>query len=308
MNLFLVLLGKILPLYMNIVLGYLSTRYLRVDNRTVAAILFYILGPVVVFSATISVRIEPAVIFLPIFLYIFSSAIAFVYLKLFQSQWQDATGNILAFTAGTGNTGYFGIALALIVFEPAVADIFIFTMLSSFFYEATCGFYITAKGSFTAKESVVKVFKLPALYAFLLGLALNFSGVALPETLALYASQFKGTFSILGMMMIGMGLQGLRNSDGLDLKFLSISLATKLILWPVLIWGLILLDRNFTQLLSDDLYRVMFLFAIVPMAGNTVTLAVLLKAKPEKAALAVLLCTVISIVYIPLMLSLYEKL
>jgi predicted permease len=49
----------------------------------------------------------------------------------------------------------------------------------------------------------------------------------------------------------------------------------------------------------------MFVFSIVPMAGNTVTLAVLLKAKPEKAALAVLLSNLLSIVYVPVMLALY---
>ena len=84
-------------------------------------------------------------------------------LWLFKRLWPDATGNILAFTAGTGNTGYFGIALALIVFEPRVADIYIFTVLASFFYESTTGFYITAKGTFTARESLAKVLRLPVL-------------------------------------------------------------------------------------------------------------------------------------------------
>jgi len=68
----------------------------------------------------------------------------------------------------------------------------------------------------------------------------------------------------------------------------------------------ILLDKTFFQLLYDDLYKVMFVFAIVPLAGNTVTLAVLLDAKPEKAALAVLLSNLLSLVYIPMMLSFYE--
>ena len=49
----------------------------------------------------------------------------------------------------------------------------------------------------------------------------------------------------------------------------------------------------------------MIAFAIVPLAGNTVTLVVLLKAHPEKAALAVLLSTLVSIVPIPFMLAWY---
>ncbi|WP_217909463.1 AEC family transporter [Desulfosediminicola flagellatus] len=306
LSLFFVLLGKILPLYISILLGFLSVRFLKVDKGVIAALLFYIIGPVVVFSATLSVEITPGVLFLPIFFYLFSSAIAFITLYIWGKQWPDATGNILAFATGTGNTGYFGIVLALILFEPQVADIFIFAMLASLFYETTTGYYVTAKGSFTGAESLQKVLRLPALYAFILALVLNVADVKLPEVLQSYTGQFKVVFSILGMMLLGMGFDQWKKSKGIDLKFLSISLIAKFIFWPLAILSLILLDKSITQLLNDDLYRVMFLFAIVPLAGNTVTLAVLLKAQPEKAAFAVLLSTVISIFSIPLMLSLYE--
>ena len=306
MGLFYILLGKILPLYSNIVLGYLCTRCLSVDRGTVAAILFYIIGPIVVFSATVNVRIDPAVISLPVFFYCFGSILAFIFLKLFKKNWPDATSNILAFTAGTGNTGYFGIALALILFDQKTADIFIFTVLASMFYEATTGFYITAKGSFSAAESLGKILKLPALYAFAAALVVNLSGIAVPEGILSYAGQFKIGYSLLGMMVIGMGLDGLRRSGGVDRKFLAVSILTKHLLWPLLIWGLILLDRAYVHLLDEQLYKVMFVFAIVPLAGNTVTLAVLLRAKPEKAALAVLLSTIVSIVSIPMMMALYE--
>jgi malate permease and related proteins len=68
---------------------------------------------------------------------------------------------------------------------------------------------------------------------------------------------------------------------------------------------LIFLDKNFIGFLNDEIYKVIFLFSIVPLAGNTVTLAILLKAKPEKASFTVLLSTLISIVYIPIVLAIY---
>ncbi len=305
MSAFFLLLGKILPLYANIVLGYLASRYLRVNKEAIATVLFYVIGPMVVFSATMSVTINSAVLFSPVFFYLFGSSLAFIYLKIFQKTWPDATSNILAFTAGTGNTGYYGIALALVFFEPAIADIFIFTVLASFFYEATTGFYITAKGTFTALESFKKVCRLPTLYAFVAALVLNLTGIDLPESISVYAGQFKVVFSILGMMVIGMGLDGMRKGGGVDIAFLKISLIAKHLLWPLLVSLVILLDTTVTHFLYGELYKVMFVFSIVPMAGNTVTLAVLLKAKPEKAALAVLLSNLLSIVYIPVMLALY---
>ncbi|MGM0519466.1 MAG: AEC family transporter [Campylobacterota bacterium] len=305
MSLFFILLLKIFPLYINIILGYFSTRLLNVQRESVANILIYILGPIVVFSATLSVKIDLSIIFLPIFLYIFCSIIAFLSLFIWGKSWNDPTGNILAFSAGTGNTGYFGIPLAIIFFPPYLADIYIFTVLASLLYESTSGFYVTAKGNFTVKQSIKKISKLPILYAFILGVIFNLLGVEIPSAISDYTAQFKGAYGILGMMMLGMGLVGLKKGDDLDLKFISITFIMKFIFWPLAILGVIFLDKTFFMFLNEDLYKVMFLFSIVPLAGNTVTLAVLLNAKPQKASFTVLLSTAISIVYIPIVLALY---
>lgn len=307
MSLFFILLLKIFPLYINIVLGYIATKYLHITREAIANLLIYILGPIVVFSATISVTIDVAILFLPLFFYIFSSVIAFVFLYLYQKSWNDATGNILAFSAGTGNTGYFGIPLAIIFFPPHLADIYIFTVLASLLYESTTGFYVTAKGNFTVRQSIEKILKLPLIYAFIAGVACNLLGFTLPDALHSYSAQFKGAYGILGMMLIGMGLVGLQLKKGsdLDVKFMSILFIVKFLFWPLAILTLIYVDKTFFLFLNEELYKVMFLVSIVPLAGNTVTLAVLLNAKPEKASFTVLLSTIVSVIYIPIVLMLY---
>lgn len=306
MSLFTLILLKVFPIYINVLLGYLSSKFLKVQRESVAALLIYILGPIVVFSATVSVKINFAVAFLPVFLYIFGSLIAFTSLALFKNKWNDPTGNILSFSAGTGNTGYFGIPLAIIFFEPSLADIFIFTVLASLLYESTTGFYVTAMGNFTVGEALKKISRLPILYAFILGIVLNIAGFEIPAAIHSYTTQFKGAYGILGMMMLGMGLIGLKNSEGhFDVRFLSIAFFVKFVFWPLAILGCIYLDKTFFQLLNTDLYKVLFLFSIVPLAGNTVTLAVLLNTKPEKASLAVFISTVVSIITIPLYIFWY---
>lgn len=307
MTLFFILLLKIFPLYINIILGYISTKFLKVTREAIANLLIYILGPIVVFSATVSVKIDLAVLMLPIFFYAFCSLIAFALLFIYKNTWDDPTGNILAFSGGTGNTGYFGIPLAIIFFPPYLADIYIFTVLASLLYESTTGFYVTAKGNFTVKESLKKIMKLPLIYAFIVGIFFNLLGIGIPDALDAYTAQFKGAYGILGMMLIGMGLVGLNLKKGsdLDFKFISILFALKFIFWPLAILTFIYIDKTFFMFLNEELYRVMFLFSIVPLAGNTVTLAVLLDAKPEKASLTVLLSTIVSIIYIPIVLALF---
>lgn len=306
MDVFFLVFLKIIPLYCNVLLGYLASSFLKIDRNTIASLLVYIFGPVIVFNATMSVEISGAVLILPIFFYIFGSSLGFIYLKLFERKWSDSTANILGFTAGTGNTGYYGIALAILIFEPYLADIFIFTILASLFYESTTGFYITAKGSFSTRESLGKVARLPALYAFVVALVLNVGGADLPDAVSQYTGQFKTAFSILGMMLLGMGLKGVIKGGGADFSFIRHALFAKHILWPLFVLLFILLDIYQFTLLSSDLYKVMFVFSIVPLAGNTVTLAILLKTQPEKAAVAVFLSNFAAILYIPFMLLVYE--
>ncbi len=305
MGLFLTLLLKITPLYLNIVLGYISVKILNIKRESIANLVIYILAPIVVFSATISVKIDYALISLPLFFFAFCSFTAILTYTLCRKYWSDATSNILAFSAGTSNAGYTGIPLALIFFDHTLADIYIFTMLGFIFYGNTTGFYISAKGNFTVKQSLLKVVKLPILYAFILGLILNINGVSIPKELFIYTSQFKGAYGILGMMILGMSLVGLRKSSDLDKKFITISFFIKFIYWPLAILFFIYLDKTIFNLYNSEIYKMMFLFSILPLANNSVTLAILHGIKPEKASITILLSTIFSIIYIPIMLVLY---
>ncbi len=305
MNIFFIILGKIAPLYLNIGIGYLLARYFKIKREQIAFLLVYILGPIVIFFAVLSIEINMQLVFLPLFIFIFGSVIAFYILRRYKNEWNDASVNTLAFTCGTGNTGYFGIPLAMILLEPSVANIFIFGTLASLLYENTTGFYVTAKGSFTARQSIMKVLKLPLLYAFIAGLSFNLVGFRTPEIIVPYFENLKWAYGILGMMMLGMGMKGFNLEADFDKKYIKISYFFKFIFWPAVVLAIIFVDKTFINFLNEEIYKVMFLFSIVPLAGNTVTLAVLLKAKPEKASFTVLLSTIVSVVYIPVMLAIY---
>ncbi|RXJ54489.1 AEC family transporter [Candidatus Marinarcus aquaticus] len=305
MNLFFILLGKIAPLYVNIIIGYVLAHYFKLKRDSIAFLLIYILGPFVVFFATLSIDINMQLVFLPLFVFIFGSTIAFWILHHYKTHWKDASLNTLAFTCGTGNTGYFGIPLAMILLDPQSANIYIFATMASLLYENTTGFYVTAKGNFTAKQSLVKVLRLPLLYAFIFGLMLNVAGVRTPEMIVPYFEGLKWAYGILGMMMLGMGMKGFNLEEDFDKRYIKVAYFYKFLVWPASVLLIIFADSTLFQALNEEIYKVLFLISIVPLAGNTVTLAVLLKAKPEKASFTVLLSTVISIFYIPLVLYLY---
>lgn len=108
------------------------------------------------------------------------------------------------------------------------------------------------------------------------------------------------------MMLLGMGMEKLKTNGGFDIKFISLALFVKFIIWPAFILGFIYLNENYLHFIDSSYYLVMFIFAIVPLAGNTVTVATLLNVKPEKMSLAVFISTIVSVFYIPLMIYLYN--
>lgn len=305
MLVFFTILAKVVPLYFSVLLGFFSTYFLKCDKESIAKILLFILSPLVVFNATLNVKLDSSVIFLPTFFFVFSSILSFTLLYLFKKIYTDNTANLLAFSTSTGNTGNIGIPLAIIFLEAPLVDIFIFTILASILYQNSIGYYITAKGDFSVKDSLKKVFKLPIIYAFILGLIFNLLEIKIPLSFEAYSQYLKGTYSILGMMLVGMGIEKFHSNQSFDIKFISFALFIKFVIWPFFILLFIFLDSNFIHYLNKDFYLLMFLFSIVPLAGNTITVATILNVKPEKMSLAVLVSVFVSIFYIPIMMFFY---
>ncbi|MFV0481141.1 MAG: AEC family transporter [Campylobacteraceae bacterium] len=295
---------KIFPLYIIIFLGFIASKNLETKRENIAPLIVYILAPAVVFNATYQVKINTGLLILPWILFFMAILIClFVYIAT-KKLWSDNTRNIVAFSAGTGNTGYFGIPLSFILLSPEAANIYIFALLVSFLYEYTVGFYIISKGSYTLKQSLIKIAKLPVLYAMIAGFTCNLLNVQFSVSVLETLNSFKGAYAVLGMMMIGMGLSTIKIKE-IDTKFLSVTLVAKFVLWPILALMIIFIDRNILMLFNESVYQVLIVASIVPMAANTVTLATLFRTKPEQAAIAVLISTIVAFFAIPIMATLF---
>ena len=72
--------------------------------------------------------------------------------------------------------------------------------------------------------------------------------------------------------------------------------------------GLILIDQTILNWYSDDIYFMILLMGLVPLAANIVAFAAHLKLPAEEAALAVLLSTLAALFYLPIMITLLSAL
>jgi len=303
--LFSLILLKLIPLYVVIGLGFIAGRKLQADRDTVSKIVFYLLVPMVFFSSVARMQITPSILLLPFIVFSMSALICGLFYLIGKRTWRekgDATGNVLAMAAGNGNTGYFGLPVAMMLFDVQGVALYLILVLGMVLYENTLGFYITARGHTTAMQSLRKLLKLPTLHAFLWGAAMSAHQIALPEAFLPFFDHVKGAYSIMGMMIIGLGLAAIRDFS-LDIPFIGLTFLAKFLIWPALTAIIIGLDLQFLHWYGDRIHDALKVIAIVPLAANTVVLASVLNAHPEKAATAVFASTLVALVYVPLMVA-----
>lgn len=305
MEIFLTLLVKLIPLYAMIFLGYIAAHRLRAQKETIGKILIYIIAPIVIFSGTYTTKITVANLALPVIFYIICSCIALLFFGIGHYVFkQDSTKNILAFAAGAGNTGYFGLPVAAALFGEQAFSYMVLSILGFILYENTLGFFLAARGNHTHTESMMKVVRLPTVYAFFIGLFLNYFQVDLGSIATTTIGHFKGAYTLLGMMIIGMGLATVKIHH-IEWKFISLTFLAKFIVWPLIVLSIIILDKTVLHFYSPLVYNIFILLAIVPLAANTVTIATELNVHPDKASLAVLFSTLFALFYIPLVTVLF---
>src|SRR5437868_4611116 len=109
MTVFLALLLKLIPLYLLILLGMIAGRYLNASKETVAAILIYILAPVIFFNGAATAHVTAGLLSLPVLFFVLTVAICATFYALTKPLFTDSTRNLAAFSASSANSGYFGL-------------------------------------------------------------------------------------------------------------------------------------------------------------------------------------------------------
>lgn len=305
MSVFFTLLGNLLPLYILIGLGFIAGRRLEINVRSMARLAIYIILPVFMFGAVADMELRPEWIALPVYTYILGASISIAAYRLAHLKWRDETANLIGLSTGTANTGYFGLPLILILFAEEWLGPYMLLNFGVGLVEYTVSVYIGARSSFNARDALIKLSRFPMLYAIAAGLAWNISGLPLPDLFFDYWHFFKGAFVIIGMMIIGIGMSQGMEKPAHTSAFMLWLLVIKFIIWPMVALGILLIDRIFFGVLTPPLDMIMLIMALTPLPGNAVAYAAEFDLRPNQAATAVMVSTVIALVYIPAVYALF---
>lgn len=292
------LLFNILPLCVLIGLGWCAGSWLKVEPQSMAALVIFILAPIVNFTAIARLDFSPAYLLLPVLLFGISAVITLTSYALARRVFPGTLANFIGMASATGNTGYFGLPIVLVLLGPEAAGVYLLMNIAFVFAESTVGYYIGARGNYDIRQSLRKLVRLPTPWAVALALVWNVSGMPLPEIAVSWGQKAAGAWSIFGMMLIGVALARAGKVEihaGVQL-WLG---AVKFLVWPALSYGFACIDSTWLGWYGRDVHVMMLIIGIVPLAANLAAFATQLGLRSGEAAMATVLSTLFSIVYIP---------
>jgi len=299
---------KIISILLSIIIGFLAGKIAKVGSEDISNLLFYFIAPIVFFSVPASASLDYSSLSLSIITFFIASFLSIFSFYFFKIYWSDHTLNIIAYSAGAANTGYFMLPIASTLFDNYTLSLYMMAAVGVSLYDCSIGYYMCMRNISSTKDSVLRLLKMPTLISFALGCAFSLSGLRLPDFLEDFIYNMRAAYSVLGMVIIGLGLSTMKKFT-IDKKFTLALCSAKFIFYPIAINLFILADRFFLHWFDSSAYYALQLISTAPIAANTMVMAGLLKFPQEKVATSLLLSLGIALIYIPLISSiLFENL
>lgn len=323
MSLFLDLFFQILPLYFVILLGFIAGRYLQVERESIAPLLLYIVVPVVTFKGILDSDINAQTLTYPLYFLCLGAFMSLSFFALARALgWSKEKAGMLSLCTSLVNVGYYGLPLVLLVLGERALGISVMLILGLAIHECSVAYLVAASGKYSFKESLQKTLTLPILYSSIIAIGVNYfnnhyfndlitwlpntisEGILFPilSSIETMMARFISAYSLLGMIMIGLGIAKLKKLE-FDLGFMSLAYLAKFIVIPLIAIAFIALNNNYFHFYDELATQVIFLMSLVPIGANTISIATQLKLDVDKVAITTVISTLLALAYIPLVLN-----
>ena len=285
-------LTSILFVYFFILLGYLGKRIFKeqMNEKTLTIFSVYFLQPFVTVWGFSTAKLHSEHIFVPliylaIILILLLPTFWFAY-SLFRDKKERAIFSIAGFV---GNTGNIGIPLGLALFGEESVIYTTLINIANVFVVYVIGVYIYSRGSFSIRQSLFNIVKIPIIPASAIAILINIYDIPLSDQTREFFKMGAYGGIVLQLFLLGTFLYGLKLHEiskklligTLSQKFIFIPLATILILSltniPLFIQAVILMEM------------------MTPLAVANINLASLYDCRPKDVTTLILLSTLLFI-------------
>ena len=289
---------SIIFVYVFIVLGYMAKRIFKEDinTKTLTLMSVYFLQPFVTIWGFSTAKLHSEHIYVPLLYLAIILALLIPTILLGRLIFSDPKERAIFSIAGfVGNTGNIGIPLGIALFGEQSVIYTTLINIANVFVVYIIGVYLYSRGSFSIKDSLFNIVKIPIIPASVVAILINIYDVPLSSQIQEFFKMGAYAGIVLQLFLLGTFLQGIRMREvsskliigTMSQKFLIIPLATAFIL-------------SVTDL-SLFVQGVIFMEMMVPLAVANINLASLYDCKPKDVTSLILLSTLI---FIPLLFGL----
>ncbi len=283
---------SIISVYFFILLGYMAKRIFKeeMNTKTLTLMSVYFLQPFVTMWGFSTAKLQSEHILVPILylgiIFILSIPTMIIARSFIKNKKEQA---IFSIAGLVGNTGNIGIPLGLALFgEQSVIYTTLIT-IANVFVIYIIGVYIYSRGSFSIRQSLFNIVKIPIIPASIFAILLNIYEIPLNDQLKDFFRMGAYAGIVLQLFVMGTFLHNLTFHD-VNPKLYIGALSQKFIVLP-LITILILSLTN----LSLFVQAVILMQMITPLAIANVMLASLYDCRPKEVTMLVLLSTILFI-------------
>ncbi|WP_166001143.1 AEC family transporter [Bacillus sp. Cs-700] len=290
----------IVPVFILIGIGVVLHRIFQFDLYTLAKVNIYFIVPGFIFlklyetAFSLSLFLSVLTFFsiLIVVLYFVSQLIS----RLFgysRSVRASFTNSILFY-----NSGNYGVPVNDLVFkqDPFAMSIQVIILTFQNILTFSWGIFTLKTVEGSKVSALLGYFKMPVLYAMLLGIGFNLLDVTVPEFVLIPADYIADSMIAVALLTLGAQVAQLRLSKNLSVVY--VSLIIRLLLGPLIALGII-----FVLGIEGVTAQALFISSAMPTAVNSAIIAQEYENEPELSAQIVLASTVFSMITVTAVIS-----
>ncbi len=289
----------LLPLVLIAGLAFLLARFVKISPRPLSQVVFYLFSPALAFVSLASTTLAPELLGRLVLLKVLSFLVMWPLAQWMANRLRLPAGASSAFVLAVlfGNSGNYGLSVNEYAFGQPGLTLAVICYVADNMLVNSFGVYIAARGRASMRQALQSVFRNPALYAVILGLAVHQFGWQTPLPIwrgleSLSRAAVPAMLAVLGMQLATMQL-----ARG-HWRVVGMASVMRLILAPMLAFALVI-PLGLTGLPR----QVAIIETAVPTAVMTSIIASQYEAEPGLVASIVLVSSLVSLVTVTALLA-----
>ena len=280
---------SILFVYIFIILGYTAKSIFKddINSKTLTIVSLYFMQPFVTIWGFSTTKLSVEHLYVPfIYLGVILALLLptlFIAKTIFKDRKERAIFTIAGFV---GNTGNIGIPLGIALFGEESVIYTTLINIANVFVVYILGVYVYSRGSFSIKESIINIFKIPAIASAVVAIGLNLKGVEYSEQAKEFFKMGAYAGIVLQLFLLGTFLQGIKVKELSKKLFVGV-LGQKFILIPLATYILLSLWQ-----IEPLVKNILLIQMLTPLAIANINLASIYDCRPKDVTSLILISTV----------------